>query len=282
MLSLKGEFVSVARPMSHPGSGNYWTLNMAATGEDKRARKRRPRGSRSGDRPARGASTDSQGNDDNDNDNDEPPVSPTGSQGSSISSRATSSNTMNRHQPYLTASPHLTRHSIRRSESDSHLSQPQLESLQITASQPPTHGMHSSNVESPPTQGPYRGTYSSHHPYSQRPSTYNSSSYGSAETNAEFLPNSPAFPLPATQYPLIPAPAPGAAGVLGSGFSSSEDDHSMSLSHRIQTRPPRPIINPLMMVEGSRRPASRTSGTPKNTSKDSKDSKKVEDFDQII
>ncbi|KAJ3884982.1 hypothetical protein GG344DRAFT_10159, partial [Lentinula edodes] len=39
MLSLKAEFIQIPRPVTEPGSGNYWSLDMNMTG-DKRVRKR--------------------------------------------------------------------------------------------------------------------------------------------------------------------------------------------------------------------------------------------------
>ncbi|KAF9072562.1 hypothetical protein BDP27DRAFT_1217452, partial [Rhodocollybia butyracea] len=48
MLSLKGEFRHVPRPITEPGQGNYWSLDMTIT-KDKRPRKRKARKTRRGD-----------------------------------------------------------------------------------------------------------------------------------------------------------------------------------------------------------------------------------------
>lgn len=277
--------------MSHPGSGDYWTLDMSFVGQDKRTRKRRPRGSRS----RRGTSTDSQGGDNNDdNDNDEAPVSPTGSQGSNISSHAASSSTV-RHSPYHAPSRQLptptTRRNIRRSESDGNLPNAELESLNITTGNPystRSSGMHSHYIDPPPAQTPYRGHYPGYHGYSQRQSGFSShSGTNNANASNDSVPRGPSFPLPATQYPPIPAPLAGMRDISAPEpsysypFMSSRTgrvpaaapmyNYSSMSSSTSSPRSPRAIVNPVMMMmgEGSRQ-SSSTDSSPKDAPKDSK------------
>lgn len=258
MLSLKAEFISTPRPITEPGQGQYWSLNMNMTG-DKRVRKRRSRPRH------RAESTDSQNEDEAEPD----PASPSAESQDSMSSRggarsspnitSTTFRHQNRTSPYIAndvtlprpssrASTSRFRETLRRSDSESNLLT-NVESLNIRSTAraiyPQTY------MGPPPAQAPYRGTWSSQHSHHAIPPREPAIGYNYPHPPYySSLPSPviqrPSFPMPAmNSYPPIPsAPTRG----LMSGPETTSTSGSSS-GRMVASQAARPIFIP--RAEGS-------------------------------
>ncbi|KIK60197.1 hypothetical protein GYMLUDRAFT_200817 [Collybiopsis luxurians FD-317 M1] len=196
LLSLKRRFLNVPRPITEPGSGSYWMVDMTLTG-DKRPRKRKSRNSQAG----RDQSADSRDHESFDDTEDR--ASPARSQDGASSHMASSgSNTARaraRTSPYTPSNP--TRYSPHRIQSN-----PEINSMNMGGDQQQRSFAY---ANAPPVQGLYHGSWSNRHhlqstaPQRQFPPTHYPNPAGPDPFGA------PGVPRPSFHLPPLPQFAPG-------------------------------------------------------------------------